>query len=157
MTDQHNISELETKLGYEEQFKTLINRFDENYQIQLDSSYLSALKQMKLFLKEDRQFRYDLFMKTKLRGSDCLTIAILVAVLANKHKYEVKICRPKNVLNYFHAALVYEENWTQHTFKTTGRDRSIEPVLLTNENIMFRLKMSKPIVEFINTKIRRIY
>lgn len=158
MNEPYSIPNLEERLGYTEKFNELIEEFDrKNPDFDNSASYLKTLRIIKTFLAREKYFRYELFKGTNLRGSDCLTLAILEAIIAGRKGYKTHICRPDKITYYLHAALVYKEQDKKSTFQVAGKSSSFEPVLLNNEQIMFRLKITKPFVDFVNRKIRKVY
>ena len=90
MDNLNAISILEETLEYSSQLDDLERKFDEVYP-NFDNSqdYLSSLRQIKIFLGREKEFRYCLLKDTKLKGSDCLTMAILAAILANRKGYTI--------------------------------------------------------------------
>lgn len=155
LMEKFSASDLEHRLGCSLQVDTLAREFDSAYSSH--KNVLDLLRQIKLFLFSKKQLRHELFNGTYLSGSDCLTIAILAAIIAEKKRHNVRICRPSNISHYFHAALAYEEDGIVHTFKLTGRDYEIDPIFLDNEQVLLRLKITQPIIDFVNRNIRKLY
>jgi hypothetical protein len=158
MVDIQSISNLEKQLGYKDRLDELEKKFDQfslNYKPGQD--YLVMLRRIKLFLGKRKRFRYNLLEGTKLRGSDCLTMAVLAATIANRKGYDVKIAKPDKLTKYCGAVLYYGDDGEKRIFKVTGRDYKIGYVPLNNKSIMRRLTFTKPLVDFINKYIRRVY
>jgi hypothetical protein len=153
-----NISELESMLGSKETFDNLERAFDQ-YCPEFDSYRTNEdlLRSIKSYLSKEKDEINRMMKGTLLLGSDCLTRAVLAAILYNRKGHNVEVVRPKDIFHYCHAMLLYEEGDKKRIFKVTGKSKPKRYNVLNNRQIVRRLKIIKPVVDFVNHYILHKY
>ena len=112
----------------------------------------NLLRNIKMFLHENEDEIKDINQNSKLNSTDCLTLAVIANLLANRKGVKSKIVRPNNLTHYLHAMLEYstEENKSE-IFKLTGRNKNYFSVIyLSPGDIERRLNYIRPVVNFVN-------
>jgi len=147
-----NYSEdLEERLGVKLQMISFENTFDQNYQL-TNSSPLDILRKIKVHLYKQDTHRRELFKGTYLNSTDCLTLAVLENLLADRKGLETVIARPDKISRYFHAVILYGPNNT--IFKVSGRNRNYDCKVLSPKEVENRLKYIRPVFNFVNTILK---
>ena len=101
--------ELEKTLGVSEIINTLEKNFNSFLQEEestketenIKDPELKILRLIKLYIGKDRENIKNITKGSSLYGFDCLTLAILICLLANRKGYKVKIGRPDKISRYF--------------------------------------------------------
>lgn len=113
--------------------------------IEEKDSELKLLKFIKLFLHRKKDDIKNITQKSPLSNKDCLTLATIACLLANKKGYQVKIGRPDKLSRYFHALVVKKNG---EMFKVTGHNRNYDIKVMEVKEVLSRLKTMKPIMDF---------
>jgi hypothetical protein len=122
------------------------------------SNLLDLLRKIKFFLGKCKPYRNKLFDGTLLRGSDCLTMATLANLLTYRNGYSTEICKPSSIINFCHVVLRYEiEGGEYGIFKVTGKTKHDYYIPLSDKDVLRRLKVTKPVIDWVNTMILRKY
>ena len=110
---------------------------------------LRLLRLIKLFIYKNRERVSNLTKGSSLQGFDCLTLAIITCLLANRKGYKLKIGRPDKILRYFHAVVI-EGNGKM--FQIAGRNVTYKNIkTLSAKEVSIRLKATKPLVNMANS------
>ncbi|MFH1276275.1 MAG: hypothetical protein ABIH82_04120 [Candidatus Woesearchaeota archaeon] len=148
-----DIANLEMRLSCTPQLDQLEQLYDTYYD-PTDRKTEAFLRSVKIFLKKEKERRYEIFKRSKLMGSDCLTMAVLSADLAHRKGYDVQIIRPEGFSKFCHAAVSYDGG---KVYKITGTTPIEAYSTMNNNEIIWRLRFTKPIVDFVNHHIRHVY
>lgn len=144
----------------QDELTILLNNFKKS-KFNIDENMLTRLRNIKLFLGDPgiKKERVELFKNTILHGSDCLTLSIFVWYLF-KFTYNINLifCKPKSIFKKFHVSICYRNEMGEYKlFKISGRDYEFEFKLMEEKEVITQLNITKPIIHFVNTKIKKRY
>lgn len=108
---------------------------------------LRLLRLLKSYIGKDRERVKKITEGSSLYGFDCLTLSILICLLAHRKGYKVTIGRPKKLTRYLHALIVRSNG---EMFKVAGRTTDYDIKEMSVSDVMLRLRATKPILKFAN-------
>jgi hypothetical protein len=143
--------DLETRLNAKRFIDKFEESFDRSKYYTNSKNPLKLLRRIKLFLyREWNNWRF-FSQDSMLNSTDCLTLAVIVNLLAYRKGVETNIVRPKNVSRYLHAMLEYDTKKGKNLFKLAGRSRKYECLCMTSKQVEKRIKYIRPLVNLINS------
>lgn len=102
--------------------------------------------------------RLQLFKETILHGSDCLTLTLLTRYLLEESYHEkCVILRATSLFRKYHVFLGYFDKKEFKTFNLGGSKKDKKFKVIDDQETLKLLEKTKPIIHFVNTKIRKKY
>lgn len=148
MTDYH--LDLQERLGCGSLIDALEARFNsylEQKRYESRGDALAALRQIKLFLHEEKQFRLEALKSSKIGGTDCLTLSTITALLADRLGHPVFVTAPRTFARMLHANVEYFDDGERKTFSVAGRRRFTNVRRLSPTEVAVRLTLSRRLVQ----------
>jgi len=120
-------------------------KFNQNVQI-----HKSLTIDIKTFIHKKEEVRLELFKKTRLAGSNCLSMSVIAVMLARRKGVQVQVAIPRKISRSFHALVIYPESGVLKSIPVAGKVIDQNPRIPSAKEIHYRLKLASPFVTLVN-------
>lgn len=133
----------------EKEFNTFLHKKGKNILIKRE---LNTLRLIKLFIYKEQDKIKTITSQSILSGFDCMTLSIIVCLLAKRKGCNIKIGRPDKISRYFHSLIIRQDG---EMFKIAGKNRNYHVKEMKIDDVIARLKILKPIIDIVNFMTRK--